>query len=96
MGDNIFFPLNLSLFCVAGCAADDIDNFVEGDAGEGGAGDDDADDDGGPLVYENWPLASVKTPYRGEDWSGGTWQPSCWHTPSLRMAPDEDSWEKSH
>ena len=66
MGGNSSFPLgNLSLFCVAGCVADDIDNFVEGGAG--------GDDDGAPSVSENWPLASAKIPYRGEDWSGGTW-----------------------
>lgn len=82
MGGNSTFPLNLSLFSVAGCAADDIDSFVAVVGGD--------DDDDGPLAYENWPLASEKTPYWGEDWNGGIFQLSCWHIPSLHTAPDVD------
>ena len=78
-GGNSAFPLNLSWFSVAydaGYMADDIDNFVG------------VDDGGGPWVCENWPPALGKIPYQGEDWNGGIFQLSYWHTPFLRTAPD--------
>ena len=55
VGGNGTFPLNLSWFSVAydaGYTADDTDSSV-------GAG--------GPWVCENWPPASGKIPYQGED-----------------------------
>jgi hypothetical protein len=63
VGGNNASPLNLSSFCVAGCAADGTDNFADVAVVGGGY----EYDGGGPLVYENWPLALEKIPYRGED-----------------------------